>query len=93
LSNTITILSNVISIYRFVSLYSIRTQQICLFSSSTILHARRTSKDKIDINATEDYDNEEDNEEEDDSETDQVIFFFPIKLLSTHLVLNRLILL
>jgi hypothetical protein len=61
-----------------IDLYSyvpIRTQQICWFSSSTILHARR--RDKIDANVTEEFDNEEEEEvEEEDSDTDQVILSF-----------------
>jgi hypothetical protein len=61
-----------IDLYRSVP---IRTQQICLFSSSTVLQARR--RDKIDSGVTEEFDNEEEeNEEEEDGETDQVILSF-----------------
>lgn len=55
----------------------VRTQQICWFSSSAIVHARR--RDKIDANVVEELDNEEDAEEnadEDDNDSDQVILSF-----------------
>ncbi len=51
------------NLYPYVS---VRTQQICLFSSSTILHAGR--RDKIDANVTEDLDDDEEEEEDDDSD-------------------------
>ncbi len=51
----------------------VRIQQICLFSSSTILHAQR--RDKIDSNVVEEFDDKEE-EEEEDNDTDQVIYSF-----------------
>ena len=51
----------------------VRTQQMASFSSSIIHHNRRVNQDKIDLNAVEEYDNEED-EDEEDIDTDQVIF-------------------
>ena len=53
---------------------STRTQQICLFSSSTVFHARR--RDETNATVTENFDDEEQEEKEednDDTETDQVI--------------------
>jgi hypothetical protein len=78
-----------IDLYRHVP---VRTQQIASFSSSTVYHARRVNQDKIDLNAVEEYDNEEE-EDEEDIDTDQVIFICFIKLLSAYWLLNRLILL
>ncbi|CAF1239330.1 unnamed protein product [Rotaria sp. Silwood1] len=45
------------------------SQQICLFSSSTVVYNRR--RDQIDSNVTEEFDDEEDNENEENNETDQ----------------------
>jgi len=77
-----------------MNLYSylpVRTQQICLFSSSTIVHARR--RDKIESNVTEEFDNQEE-EEDEDSDTDQVILNICfIKLFKSSLLIDRLILL
>ncbi len=78
-----------------INLYSylpVRTQQICLFSSSTIVHARR--RDKIESNVTEEFDNQEEEEEDEDSDTDQVILNICfIKLFKSSLLIDRLILL
>jgi len=75
-----------------INLYSylpVRTKQICLFSSSTIVHARR--RDKIESNVTEEFDNEE---EEEETDTDQVILNICfIKLFKSSLLIDRLILL
>ncbi|CAF0839910.1 unnamed protein product [Rotaria sordida] len=46
-----------------------RTQQICLFSSSTIVYNRR--RDTINSNVTEEFDDEEETENEENNETDQ----------------------
>jgi hypothetical protein len=65
-----------------------------LFSSSTIVHARR--RDKIESNVTEEFDNEEEKEEEEEEETDtdQVILnICLIKLFKSSLLIDRLILL
>jgi hypothetical protein len=51
----------------FRSIPDVPTQQLCLFSSSTIVHARR--RDKIDADITEDLENED---EDEDIDTDQV---------------------
>jgi hypothetical protein len=48
-----------------------RTQQICLFSSSTILQARR--RDQIEAVVAEELDDEEEDEDEEDKDSDQVI--------------------
>jgi len=70
----------------------VRTQQICLFSSSTIIHARR--RDKIESHVTEEFDNQEEEEEDEDSDTDQVILNICfIKLFKSSLLIDRLILL
>jgi hypothetical protein len=73
----------------------VKTQQICLFSSSTIVHARR--RDKIESNVTEEFNNEEEKEEEEEEEetdTDQVILNICfIKLFKCSLLIDRFILL
>ncbi len=55
----------------FYARVPVRTQQICLFSSTSIVHAQR--RDKIDANITEEFD---DDEADDESGTDQVIQSF-----------------
>jgi len=78
-----------ISSIDFYARVPVRTQQICLFSSTSILHAQR--RDKIDANITEEFD---DNEADDESGTDQVIqSFLFINLFNSYILINRLILL
>ena len=47
-----------------------RRQQISWFSSSTVIHARRSNKDPVDINASEEYTNEEKNKDDGDDDDD-----------------------
>lgn len=54
---------------------SMRTEQICWFSSSTVVHARR--RDRTDATATEDLDNEEEEKDDDeDVDSEQVRWRF-----------------
>ena len=53
-----------------------RCQQISWFSSSTVAHARRSNKDPVDVNASEEYTNEEKETDDGDEDgaVDQVTF-------------------